>query len=786
MKNTQFRNQRVISLLKKIVILFLLFISSMAVDVQPAFAHTPHDDIIDIGISPHYDQDSTVFAISRETLLKSTDRGLTWQRIVKGLDNKYRLYSLDISSQNKQILLSSTLGDGIYKSQDGGLSWFKVNNGLRTLKINQVSFSPYSSNLIFATGSELGLYKTTNGGETWYSVADPGMKVTAIAFSPSQFTSVMIGDNKGNLYISDTNSETWRKIFSFKDSGAIRVMAISPSFTSDHTFFIGTEKGGLFQTIDGGKTFSKANVGLTDQSITSIILSPTYGLDSTVWVSTWKDGVFRSQNGGNKWEKASVGLTKSPQADKVGYKRPHFSNLKISGTFSQDKTLFLAGFNGLFQSINGGQVWREIETLSSTIIVGLSISPNYQIDSTLAVTTYINGAHLSKNQGVTWQAINNGLEEKQSLDSNTTDRIARLFNIAFSPNYRLDNTIFSTSWSHFLKSESRGNQWKKIPLFRHPWWNFSRDADHKNSLLRQFIIAISSNYLRDSTVYLGTRQGEVFRSIDGGNKFTAIGRVPYGIRSLSISPYSSQHQILFAGTEDSIYKTIDGGKTWALSKQKIKKTTNLAISPNYPVDGTVFAGTQEGLFVTRNQGKSWVNLTDKTYGLNSFIEAVTLSPNFKEDQTLLVSVKGKGLFKSIDRGESFTAIAEDLINNNHLLANFNNPTAIPIQFSPSYRADHTIYGFSGTEVFKSTDKGETWKNVTPPKTISRSSMASSILYLTSRISIRKLLVALITVLSYLYFSNFYKGKLLWLRKLNIKLGISLILFTATLLVFTVL
>ena len=99
-------------------------------------AHRPHDDVYVVKLSDDYQQDQTVFMIVRGNLLKSTDGGITWQRLTSGIDNRGQLLNLTIASQNSQILYISAWGDGIYKSIDGGESWFKVNRGLDNLQLD--------------------------------------------------------------------------------------------------------------------------------------------------------------------------------------------------------------------------------------------------------------------------------------------------------------------------------------------------------------------------------------------------------------------------------------------------------------------------------------------------------------------------------------------------------------------------------------------------------------------------------------------------------------------------
>ena len=83
-------------------------------------------------------------------------------------------------SNNRQ---STSWGDGVYKSTDGGKTW--VNMGLRTSRhINRVLIDPRDNNVVFvaATGSlwgpggERGVYKTTDGGKTWKQVLEGGRR----------------------------------------------------------------------------------------------------------------------------------------------------------------------------------------------------------------------------------------------------------------------------------------------------------------------------------------------------------------------------------------------------------------------------------------------------------------------------------------------------------------------------------------------------------------------------------------------------------------------------------
>lgn len=714
------------SKIKLISIFLLLSFIFWFFDVSPAFAHGPHDEIIALEISPNYDRDRTVLAVVRESLLKSTNGGDTWKRVVNGLDNRHQFSSLTSSdfSDRNTFFVSST-GDGIYKSEDGGDSWLKVNNGLDNLKIDTVYVS--ASQVAFATGSEQGLYKTKNNGDSWYKVFDGQEKVTAIASSVEQKGLVLIGDEQGTIYLSEDGGDNWKKLFQFSDSGSISAIAVSSNFSVDRTFFVGTSSAGVFKTVDNGRSFSEINNGISDKSIVSLVVLSNSQAVSTLFVSTWNEGVFRSTDGGNTWKKTSKGLTTDAQADQFNV--PHFTELSFSKTLEKDQTVFLAGFDGLFKSTDGGYSWRQLDTLLPSLIMALEVSPGYQDDSTVMISTYHWGTYLSNDGGKTWRPNRKGMVNffstvKRFLkltikDNQDNRRIIRLNNIAFSPNYPADNTMLATERDHYFKSTDGGTSWNKIEI----------DAlkDYGEAIVPDQI-AISPNFASDNTLFFGARGrkahtgniGIILKSTNEGSNFSIVLEGVGGyIQSLVISPNYSADQTVYvsaAGDKEGVYKSTDGGQTWRSVNSGlgfIDRDVELSISPNYEADKTLLAGTQYGLFKTTNGGVNWEKLAGSAYGGDGYIEAIAISPNYKSDQTFVVSVRGRGLFKTVDGGTSFSEMGEELIENNHFFSNmWSFSPAQVIKFSPSYVIDNTIYGTSATELFKSTDGGNTWETLT--------------------------------------------------------------------------
>jgi photosystem II stability/assembly factor-like uncharacterized protein len=371
--------------------------------------------------------------------------------------------------------------------------------------------------------------------------------------------------------------------------------------------------------------------------------------------------------------------------------------------------MFLGGFNGLFKTTDSGKQWQEIETLARGTVIAMAVSPNYAQDSTVVIANYVGNIFISRDKGETWTPINRGLEVyrlgKDPEESGQDPR--RFFDIAFSPNYGEDRTIFAGFLRNkFAKSDNSGDLWKIIEI------------DQK---VRGPRIVPSPDFAKDKTLFLTNQEGRIFRSTDGGNtvkNISEVGRI-FGnyAPAMVASPDFAKDKTLFVTGKEGIYQSVDGGLTWNNVSQgtPLSKTVNvqLAMSPNYPSDETIFAGTISGLFVTKDGAKSWTKL-EKSGFPNTSVETIAISPDYANDRTVMVSLQGNGLFKSTDGGENFKLIGDPKIP---LVKIHSIPSSgISVQFSPNYAQDKTLFGFGGakTTVFRSTDGGETWTSVTIP------------------------------------------------------------------------
>lgn len=717
-----------------------------------ALAHVPHDVVDSVEVSPTYDRDKMVLVVARNTLYRSTDGGASWKTLVRGLDNKYLFSSIAISPSfnTDQTIFIASNGDGIYKSIDKGNSWFHANYGIDNLHIGIICTSPnyYLDETILAASSESGLFRSNNGGESWSKIKDIKSLITAMAFIPGRKGHVLLGDNHGNVFLSTNEGVSWKRLKNLGNQ-AIRAIAVSPKYSLDGTYFVATEagfwsKGSLYRTDAYGSSFLKLKLPeLTnsDRGITSLVVSPNYENDGSLFFTSWRQAAYRSSDRGETWKIYHKGIT-SVSESKSGKPIPDFKRITIAN--DSHFTIFLAAFDGLFKSIDSGESWNEMETVQLGTIIGLDLASN----SHALINTYGSGAYLTDNQGSNWKVLNQGMQSIRGLD------------ISFSPDYLSDRSLFvgarlglSLGKSNFAKSVNNGNNWQKAILTDKgqnwlttymvsiPWIPNRVRSTLFGSGFDPMVIAVSPNFVADRTIYVGGVRGQIFKSEDGGDTFFTIykGGFRGAVTSMVISPNFINDNTLYAAlgnfdiskketrlgpfkinTNDCLIKSTDAGQTWQSIDSglpiNLGAGIRLAISPNYQEDKTIFAATANGLYKMSPGRDSWKKIRSSVYGSDSFIEAVALSPNYGEDGQMILSVRGKGLYVSFDKAQTFKPIGTNLIQNNHSFSNLRGfpVSSMSIQFSPFYSTDQTIFGVTSENVFLSQDGGYTWRKLSRP------------------------------------------------------------------------
>ncbi|MEO0539326.1 MAG: hypothetical protein AAFZ80_00510 [Cyanobacteria bacterium P01_A01_bin.105] len=700
---------------------------------RPAAAHRPHDVVIAAELSPTYAQDQTGLIIVRNNLFKTEDGGTTWRRLVNGIDSLYPFTGLTQDTVAGQTLLASTSGGGAYRSTDSGESWQPANQGLPTADLAWVKLLPGQTAVALTAPAEGGLYRTPDG-QDWTAVLDSADPLTAIAFAPNG--DIWLGDATGQLYQSTDNGETWTAVMQVAADG-VSAIALLP----DGSLYVGTAFNGIFAVDPTTQQATAINGDLEDIWVQDLAAIP--GSDDGLMVLTWDQGPAISEDRGQTWTVTNAGIVKDKQADE--FEETNFHKLAFSKTYGQDATVWIAAFNGLAISEDGGQGWQRVDTLDRDTVIALDISPSFAQDNTLAVATYVGKVMMSRDGGETWELTMDGIEVPR-LNGGYKDRYQdprRFFDIAFSPTYAQDNSLFvGLLWTKLLRSNNGGASWSLQGL---------------DQELRGLTFAVSPNFAQDNTAFVTNQGGQFYRTTNSGKTWKNISELPWeqgnDNPSLVISPQFVQDQTLYGVGATGVYRSTDAGNSWTSTTENTDLpdlgALKLAISPTYGEDQTLYVGSSGGFYTTQDGGESWQAISDFA---DQSIEAVAVSPDYGNDGTVMVSVRGEGLFKSTDGGQQFSAVGDPSLPFSMM---YTVPASgRPLQFSPNYAEDQTLFGFgaAGREIYRSTDGGETWAAIpfpdldeNAPLSLSAKASVAAFVYRSQLLKLALALVAAVAV-----------------------------------------
>jgi photosystem II stability/assembly factor-like uncharacterized protein len=306
----------------------------------------------------------------------------------------------------------------------------------------------------------------------------------------------------------------------------LKAIGISPNYALDRTIFVGGKdaanggSGAFYKSTDGGKTWSTLYQGQFGD-VADIEFSPAFASDRTLFALHATNGykLLKSTDGGNSWVTAH---------DSWAW------DSAVSPNFVNDHVVFDTGYSSGFKSADGGSTWQSAGL--NVPCERIALSPSFATDTTLFVGCR-DGIHRSIDGGVTWTAANNGL----IFNSSGTTMVS---NLALTPTYSTDKTIFATIWGTGLfKSTDGGNAWTNVLSYA---WSTPFNG-----------VALSPDYMNDRTIFLLSWTGLV-KSIDGGNSWVQVantGRRPgtSSLNALAVSPdYKNDHTV-FATSLDGLY-----------------------------------------------------------------------------------------------------------------------------------------------------------------------------------------------------------------------------------------
>lgn len=597
-------------------------------------------------------------------IFKTTDGGANWTPIFDDQE-MLSIGDIAISENNNDLIWVGTGevnagggslaydGDGMYFSDDAGASWEP--KGLEAVgSIGKVLIDPNDEDRIyvgamgplFRNDSNRGVYRTTDGGATWEQklfISD-STGIIDMAIHPS---------NGDILYAA-----SWERIR-------------RPAYRQ-----YGGETSRIYRSTDGGENWTELTNGLpsapTDKGRISIDISrsnPNVLYASYTNQTGFLQGIYRTSNGGDTW----TAVSSSAVAEGISY-HWWFGGLFVDP--SDENTLFYSGFN-TFRSTNGGSSWSSVfnnahvdqHPIAFNLQVpgevllgndgGLYYSSNdgatYTKDETLPITQFYrvhvdaqndqkvyggaqdNSTMRTTNGGLSnWQIIYGGDGFQPLVDPTNTNTIFALYqrgNLGKSTN---NGASFFPATSGISGSDRKNwdtpvvmdpadpqvmyygaNRLYKSTNQAGSWTAISPDLSngpYAGTLGLGTITSISVSELDSDRIYVGTDDGNVWVTLNGGTDWELISNdLPnrWVTKVLASKEILNEVYVTFSGYrygEDNghVYRSIDVGLNW------LDISTSL---PDIPINDIVqdnndhlYIGTDIGVLASSTEGAVWETL----------------------------------------------------------------------------------------------------------------------------------------------------------------------------------
>lgn len=621
---------------------------------------------------------------------KSNDAGTTFNSIFDDYCQSIGTIALDPNDPDNIIYVgtgetwprnSVSIGDGLYKSKDGGANWEKIGFE-KSERIANIIVNPKNSNEIYVAvlgalwsdSDERGVYKSTDGGATWEKIlyVNPKTGAADLAMDPTnpnilyasmwEFRrtawSFESGGDFSALYKSTDAGKTWNKIHNGFPKGKLGRLAIAVAPSNPNILYTIIEaeedlRKGLYRSDDAGENWKQLNndFGITVRPFyfSRIVVDPK---NPDVVVKAGLSGSI-SRDGGKTFK--SLGNMHSDIHD-------------IVFDINDSDRMYVGTDGGVYRSWNGGTTMEIVEDLplSQFYYVSIDNAEPYNVYGGLQD----NGCWYGPSEA----SGGIGAREWNSVGGGDGFRVIHhpTKNIIYSEmqgaenvwRYDVDNKLIKTIQPLPVKGypKLRFNWNAPIAISAHAPDRFYIGSQflHKSEDMGDTWTIISPDLTtNDKSKQEQDNSGGLSIDNSGAENHTTI---------FTIAESPLDENVIWVGTDDgNVQLTTDGGKTWTNTATDIaglpKNTWAYHIEASSFNKGTayvVFEGHTTGDFKpyaykTSDFGKTWKNIiTDDVVGFARNIQEDYVNPN------LLFLGTELGLYITLDGGQSWSKFTKNV------------------------------------------------------------------------------------------------------------------------------
>ncbi|MFN0014792.1 MAG: WD40/YVTN/BNR-like repeat-containing protein [Saprospiraceae bacterium] len=627
---------------------------------------------------------------------------------------------------------SVAIGLGIYRTTDGGRNWSRM--GLeKSEHISKIIIHPSEPNTVYvavpgplwSAGPDRGLYKTTDGGKTWEKILytddktgcadiimDPRNPDVLLASmwqfrrTPYSFAS---GGPGSALHKSTDGGKTWRKITNGLPTGTFGriALALAPSAPDNVFAIVESENTSLLISADGGETWKH-------QSATSNVTARPFYFSTLAVDPKDPKRVYRpafslsiSSDGGFSF------------ADGDGGGWIHSDHHALWINPNSTNHLYLGTDGGVYMSLDQGVSWTHLKNLpvSQFYQVAADEQAPYHVYGGLQDNGSWRGPSQSRGgiENRDWESLNGGdgfwvqpdaqdpnivFAESQGGNLNRVNlktgqsKLIQPQEKQGDPKYRWNwNTPVVKSRANpnalycgaqfLFKTTDLGNTWTRISpdlttndtVKQQQYASGGLTLDNSSAENHCTIYSIGPSPLDDNLIYVGTDDGYIQITRDGGKNWSLISQniagVPKGAWVSRVTPSRHDRNRAFATFDNHAYgdmrtyaaRTDDGGKSWSLiSNSDVLQGYAHVIIEDLENPDLLFLGTEFGLYISNDGGINWV-LYKAGFPEYVAVRDLLIHPRTND---LVAATHGRGIF-IVDDISPFRRLTPELLQRDAVL-----------------------------------------------------------------------------------------------------------------------
>jgi photosystem II stability/assembly factor-like uncharacterized protein len=633
-----------------------------------------------------------------------------------------RVAAIDAVQGEKLVMWVGAASGGVWKSMDGGIT-FKPTFDKHIQSIGAITIDPANPDVVWVGSGESwvrnsvsvgdGVYKTTDGGDNWQQMGLPDSeRIARIQIDPKKHDTVYMcatghawnSNAERGVFRTTDGGKSWQKVLYVDENTGCADLEIDPHDPSTlwasmwqyrrtpWSFSSGGPGGGLYKTTDGGAHWKQVRTGLPDGHLGRIALAAAKNKAGMIYayVESKRTGVFRSTDGGEHWAEMNTGpslaarpfyfgrLVVDPNNENRIYKPSLFLSVSEDGgkTFSQAGGSFHGDVHAVWiNPRNSAQVWIGTDggVYGSTdranhwrFVGGLPLSQFYHVSVDDEIPYNVYGGLQDNGSWMAPSRRPGGIGNRHWQNVGFGDGFWTF------PDPKDKDVVYSEyQGGKLLRVNKKTLETKSIEPF-------ARAGEAKYRFNWNTPIHLSPT--RAGTMYVGAQY--LLRSNDRGDTWTRISpdlttNDPAKLKQeesgglsvdnssaenhctiFSISESPKNANVIWAGTDDgNLQVTKDGGKTWAnvvanvpgLPKNtwvsRIEASRFDAAGALATFDGHAMGDMKTYVYRTGDYGKTWQSLA--TPNLRGYAHVI------KEDtinRDLLFLGTERGLWITLDAG----------------------------------------------------------------------------------------------------------------------------------------